>query len=174
MIVKCLVLSTLPRKNAQTPGFLHELAVAGVETAVMYEEDYHIEGCKGCTLCWLKTPGKCVVRDDYELVFKEILNADMLICLSESKLGFVSYKLKNIIDRIIPLATPYLEIRDGECRHVPRYKKVPKLALVYAGEENSGFLIEWLGCVAKNLGSASLGAHHYTERQVLINAINNI
>lgn len=171
--MKCLVLSTLSRKEAQTSGFLRELAGADIETAVMYEEDYQIEGCKGCTFCWLKTPGRCVVRDDFEWILKEILNADVLICLSESKLGFVSYKLKNMIDRLIPLVTPYLEIRDGECRHVPRYEKQPRLALVYAGEENGDFLSEWMSCVAKNMAVVSLGAHHYTERQVLINAINN-
>ncbi len=172
--MKCLVLSTLPRRDAQTPGFLRELAVAGIQAEVMYEEDYHIEGCKGCTLCWLKTPGKCVIRDDFELILKELLKADLFICLSESKLGFVSYKLKNMIDRIIPLATPYLEIRDGECRHVPRYEQKLGFALVYAGEENSGFLSEWLCCVAKNLNGVSFGAHHYRERRVLIDAINNI
>lgn len=172
--MKCLVLSTLPRRNAQTPGFLRELAVSGIETSVMYEEDYHIEGCKGCTFCWLKTPGKCVIRDDYELILKEILSTDILICLSESKLGFVSYKLKNMIDRILPLATPYLEIREGECRHVPRYDKVLKFALVYEGMENDAFLSEWLNCVAKNLKGVSLGAHHYMERQGLIHAIKNI
>lgn len=172
--MKYLVISTLPRNHEENRRLLRELADQGIVATVMYEEDYHIEGCKGCTFCWLKTPGRCVVKDDYEQIFKEIVYADVVIFVSQAKLGFVSYKLKNIFDRVIPIVMPYLEIRDGECRHVPRYEDRKHLALVYTGEENSVFLSSWLERVVKNLNGTSLGAHHYEERQVLIDAINNI
>lgn len=172
--MKYLVISTLSRNHEENRRLLRELAEQGIVTTVMYEEDYHIEGCKGCTFCWLKTPGRCVVKDDYEQIFKEIIYADAVIFVSEAKLGFVSYKLKNIFDRVIPIVVPYLEIRDGECRHVPRYEDRKYMALVYTGEKNSDFLSNWLERVAKNLNGTSLGAHHYEERQVLIDAINNI
>lgn len=172
--MKYLVISTLPRNHEENKNLVRNLADSGIVATILYEEDYYIEGCKGCTFCWLKTPGRCVIRDDFEQIFKEILYADVVLFVTEAKLGFVSYKLKNMFDRIIPIVTPYLEIRDEECRHVPRYDKQQYFGLVYAGKENSAFLSSWLERVVKNLNGFSLGAHHYEERQVLIDAVNNI
>ncbi|HOO28164.1 MAG TPA: NAD(P)H-dependent oxidoreductase [Lachnospiraceae bacterium] len=169
-----LVISTLPRNYEENRQVLSELAMEGITASVMYEEDYHIEGCKGCTFCWLRTPGRCVVKDDYEILLREMLKADVVIFLSEAKLGFVSYRLKNIIDRIIPMVEPYVVIRNGECRHIPRYEKRPEFALVYTGEKNGDFLNQWLACVTKNMNSTSIGAYHYEERQVFAHAVNNI
>ncbi len=172
--MKYLVISTLPHNNEETAKFVHDLSATGVEVTVMYGEDYHIEGCRGCTACWLKTPGKCILNDDYEIIFQEILQSDILVLVTETKLGFISYKLKNIMDRILPIVTPYIEIRNGACRHIPRYSSVPHIALMYTGERDNQFLNEWMNCVAENLHSVSLGAYHSQEQEVLIHAINHI
>ena len=42
-----------------------------IETANM-----HISHCLGCNYCWLKTPGVCVIKDDYEPILKKINKAD--------------------------------------------------------------------------------------------------
>ena len=53
--------------------------------------------------------------------------------LSGTALNFVDYRMKNIVDRMLPLATMYIHIVDGQCRHVPRYDKKLRFGLLYAG-----------------------------------------
>jgi len=77
-------------------------------------DDYKIGHCVGCTHCWLKTPGVCAVKDDWEILFKRIISADTVVFITEAKLGFVSHKMKNIVDRLIPIATPYTTLYKGE------------------------------------------------------------
>lgn len=31
--------------------------------------EMNISHCVGCNCCWLKTPGICVIKDDYEQIF---------------------------------------------------------------------------------------------------------
>jgi multimeric flavodoxin WrbA len=69
-------------------------------------DDYKIGACIGCTHCWLKTPGVCALKDDWEMLFKKILKADAVIWVTEEKLGFISHTMKNIVDRIRPIAAP--------------------------------------------------------------------
>jgi len=77
-------------------------------------DDYNIGHCVGCTHCWLKTPGVCAVKDDWEILFKRMISADTVVFITEAKLGFVSHKMKNIVDRLIPIATPYTTLYKGE------------------------------------------------------------
>jgi len=128
-------------------------------------KDHRFGNCVGCTFCWLKTPGVCSVKDDWEMLFQKILKADAVIFIAEAKLGFVSYKLKNIIDRLIPIATPYTVLHKGEMRHKPRYKKSPALGLIYIGDGNKEFLTEWLERVTLNFFSKSLGVYSSEEKE---------
>ena len=34
-----------------------------------------ISHCIGCNYCWLKTPGVCSIKDDYEEILKKMLHA---------------------------------------------------------------------------------------------------
>lgn len=34
--------------------------------------------CLGCNYCWLKTPGQCVIKDDYEAILKRMSKADQV------------------------------------------------------------------------------------------------
>ena len=47
-------------------------------------------------------------------------------------LGFAEYRMKNVIDRILPLLTMLLAVEDGQMRHVARYKKRLRWGMVYA------------------------------------------
>jgi multimeric flavodoxin WrbA len=38
-----------------------------------------LKGCSGCFGCWVKTPGKCVKRDDSERVCRAAMDADLLL-----------------------------------------------------------------------------------------------
>lgn len=133
-----------------------------------------INGCIGCTDCWIKTPGICLVNDDFNQIFMDFINSDSIILLTEGNVGFISYKMKNIIDRLLPLAVPYTRISKGTMRHISRYNKSWNIALVYEGSSDKEFLNEWMDRFTMNLHSKSLGAYTVDECDKLCNKINSI
>ena len=118
-----------------------------------------ISHCLGCNYCWLKTPGECVVRDDYEPILKKISKADQVWLITDTKFGFVSYQTKNIVDRVMPLVTMNLHFVGKQMRHVPRYKKNPNWGVIYAGDGDKDYLSKWSERVAINFAAKSLGAY---------------
>lgn len=99
--------------------------------------------CLGCNYCWLKTPGQCVIKDDYEAILKRMSKADQVQLLSDTKFGFVTYKTKNIVDRVMPLVTMNLHFIGKQMRHVLRYKKNPNWGVIYSGEGDREYLNRW-------------------------------
>ena len=131
----------------------------------------HISHCIGCNYCWLKTPGICALKDDYETILKKMSNADQVWLISDTHFGFVSYQTKNIVDRVMPLATMYLKIKDGQMRHVMRYDKYPDIGVIYTGDGNQAYLERWCGRVALNLGSRSLGVFPAENRKEAVSCM---
>ena len=121
--------------------------------------DKKIGNCIGCNFCWLKTPGECAVKDDYEEIFKEIIHAKELWVISDTALGFINHKGKNFFDRILPIATMYLKFKGKEMRHVARYKSTPDVGIIYSGEADKAYLNRWTKRCAINFESKSLGAY---------------
>lgn len=121
--------------------------------------EMNISHCVGCNYCWLKSPGVCPIKDDYEPLLKKMKDADQIWLISDTSFGFVSYRTKNIVDRIMPLLVMHLQFVDGEMRHVMRYEKNADYGVIYTGEGNKGFLETWCNRVTKNLGTKSLGVY---------------
>ena len=71
---------------------------AGKDIKVIEVADKKIGNCIGCNYCWLKTPGECTVKDDYEEIFKEIIHAKELWVISDTALGFLNHKGKNFFE----------------------------------------------------------------------------
>lgn len=133
----------------------------------------NIGHCLGCNSCWIKTPGKCVIKDDYDILFQKILKADKVVFISEEKLGMVSYNLKNIIDRLIPLVMPYTCIKNGQARHAPRYNKSWEFMLVVPKSEDITYLEHWMKRVAINFHSQSMGVYLLADKERIHNEIYN-
>ncbi len=89
-----------------------------------------IRYCIGCWSCWVKTPGKCSVKDESHTVCDNVINSDLTIFASPVIMGFTSEILKRAQDKLIPLVHPYIEMVQGECHHKKRYDKYPKLGLL--------------------------------------------
>ncbi len=86
--------------------------------------------CTGCWTCWWKTPGLCAIKDDAEIIFRSVINSDLVIFASPITAGFTSSELKKITDRLIVLVHPYTEIRNDEFHHKKRYDKYPEIAVL--------------------------------------------
>lgn len=93
-----------------------------------------ITPCIGCWNCWLKTPGRCVMTDQLAESYGDYVNSDTVIFLIDTAQGFINHQAKAFLDRTIPHYHPYIEIVDGECHHVARYKCYPNMVFYYDTE----------------------------------------
>jgi len=172
--MRTLIICTLPETDSACGGDMQIFMENKADCEVVYTERFKISHCVGCTDCWLKTPGICAIKDDFEVLFEKFIKADCVIFLTEAKLGFISYKMKNVVDRLIPLAVPYTTIHNGEMRHVSRYKKHWYLGLLFSGNGDKEYLNIWLNRFALNFFSTSLGAYNIEESERLFNGFENL
>ena len=108
---------------------LGEKGVA-VRTFTLREMD--IRYCTGCWVCWWKTPGRCSLKDEMGEVLHAAINADQVLYVSPLVAGYVSANTKQVMDRMIPLVHPYIEMVEGEAHHRKRYAEYPTLAMIVA------------------------------------------
>jgi len=170
----CLIINTLPKIDNRSNEVIKSIAEKNDKTEIFDLNEYKIGPCIGCTNCWLKTPGICAVKDDWEIVFKKILKSESVVFLAETHFGFVSHKMKNIVDRLIPLLLPYTKLSKGQMRHKNRYKKCWNIGLIFTGNGNKDFLNDWMGRFALNFFSKSLGAYNINDSEGLYREISNI
>ena len=131
----------------------------GIDTDIVETADMKISHCIGCNYCWLKTPGVWSIKDDYEEILKKIIKADQLWVISDTSLGFIDHKGKNIFDRILPIATMYLKMEGKQMRHVARYDKKTDVGVIVTGDADMKYLEKWTVRCALNFESDSLGAY---------------
>lgn len=97
--------------------FLDGMKEAGAEVQIYYTRKLNIKPCQGEFDCWRKTPGKCFQKDDMEMLLPELAGADIQVFATPVYVDGMAGPLKNLFDRMIPLASPSIELRDGHCRH---------------------------------------------------------
>lgn len=139
------------------------LSTKGAKYEIVEANGMKISHCIGCNFCWLKTPGVCSIKDDYEVLLKKMIHADQMWVISDTALGFLDHKGKNIFDRILPLATMYLKFKGNQMRHVMRYKQRTDIGLIYRGEADRAYLERWNERCTLNFASKSLGVFPETE-----------
>ena len=157
--MKLLVVNVLPENNEEALRAVEELKKSASEMKLINAYEKKISPCVGCNLCWLKTPGICSIKDDYEEIMKGFLEYDKVIFLTGTALNFVDHRMKNLIDRIMPLVTMHIRIVDGECRHVPRYDREYRFGIMYSGAADRDYLEEWLNRVMINISGKRLGVY---------------
>lgn len=154
-----LIINTLEENVPAAKDAISNLSAKTSLHTIFHTTNMRITPCIGCNACWLKTPGICAVKDDYEQILKACLQHDTTIIISDTSLGFISYKAKNIVDRMLPLATMYTHVVDGQMRHIPRYEKKFRFGLVYSGVADIGYMEQWLRRFALNFNGVSIGAY---------------
>lgn len=160
-----VVVSTLPKNDPNLRTAINALTAKAQISEVIHTEDLKILPCVGCNACWLKTPGICAIRDDYERILRALLRYDTAVLIAGTALGFLDHKAKNIVDRVLPLATMYTHAVDGQMRHVPRYDKHFRFGLVYSGAGDRDYLTDWMERFALNFDGESLGAFPMEEAE---------
>lgn len=128
MNIKVLGISTSPRIRGNSDLLLRK-ALAGAESAGAKSEyihlpDYKISPCIECNACY--ATGICNVQDDYQQLFKKILETDRIIFATPVFFMTVCAQAKMLIDR-------------GQCFWAHKY--VLKKELTTAGNDRRGMVI---------------------------------
>lgn len=124
--MKILALNSSPRKGRGNTErilrpFLEGARQAGAETEVVYLYEKKILPCLGCFDCWLRTPGKCCQKDDMEGLLKALTAADVAVYATPLYVFGMSAVMKLFLDRIVPLAEPFIEMTpEGRSTHPVR------------------------------------------------------
>ena len=166
-----LVLNTLSEDKDEALELQKQICERAPGSEVVYTKDMKISHCIGCNYCWLKTPGICTIKDDYEIILKKILEHEKIVFITDTKFGFVSYQTKNLLDRILPIATMYLQFVNGQMRHVPRYDVRPQMGIIYTGNAEHAYLERWLERTTLNFESTSLGVFSLEEGRGILSCI---
>lgn len=144
--------------------FLEGMREAGADVELFYTKNLKINPCQGEFNCWLKTSGQCFQKDDMQMLYPK-LRADVLVLATPLYVDGMSGPMKNLIDRMVPLAHPFLELRNGHCRHPARETKDTKEGKVVL-VSNCGFwetdnfdpLIAHMKAMCKNMNREFAGA----------------
>ena len=168
---KLLIVSVLPADDPAAQAAIQVLRRTSADIRVIHAYEQNFRPCVGCNACWLVTPGVCAIKDGYEELLKAYLQSDAVLFLSGTALNFVNHRMKNLIDRLLPLVTMYIRIADGQCRHVPRYDKKFRFGLLYAGSADRAYLNRWLERVVLNFDGESLGAYPMENAEEVFSCI---
>lgn len=90
--------------------------------------------CIGCFGCWLKTPGRCIIKDNFQTMGERLAASDEILIISKATFGSYSSPVKNVMDRSISFVMPFFDIRGGEMHHGERYDKHLKISAVFYGD----------------------------------------
>lgn len=107
------------------------------EDDIVITDDGSIRSCIGCFGCWLKTPGACIIKDNYNQIGKNIAMCSEIHIISKCIYGGYSPFVKNVLDRSISYVHPYFAIVNGEMHHQQRYKKAPSMKVTFYGDDIS-------------------------------------
>jgi hypothetical protein len=120
---KVLAFNSSPRKEKGNTAlvlapFLEGMREAGAEVDLYYNCDLKIKPCRGCFNCWLKTPGVCFHKDDMRQLLPKMHEADIIIYATPVYSYGMNAQMKNLLDRMIVLAEPFMEVAEGRSRHI--------------------------------------------------------
>lgn len=142
--MKIFVINGSPKGSKSNTYKLTKAFLAGMkESAEDAKEDFEVEEvqvnrldihpCLGCFSCWDKTPGSCCIQDDMQEIIRKLLWADITIWSFPLYYYTVPGGLKNLIDRQLPMALPFMvenESLSGSGSHPPRYDMSGKKTVV--------------------------------------------
>lgn len=109
-----------------------------INDIIFTKEANEIKSCCGCFGCWVKTPGKCVIKDGYQSVGEALGKCDELLIISRCTFGSYSPFVKNVLDRAISYVDPRFTVRDGKMRHRRRYQNRIAVSVTFYGNDITG------------------------------------
>ncbi len=135
---------------------------AGAEVTTVHLAHKKIHHCTGELACWFKTPGECIHKDDMGEIISLYNVAEAVVFASPVYVDGMTGLMKNFIDRLVPTAEPFFEVREGHIRHPGRQKKANRVALVsvcgFPEMDNFDPLVHHIKAICKNMNAKFAGA----------------
>ena len=129
----------------------------------------HIANCVGCFGCWVKTPGKCVIRDDAVRAYPRIAESSRVLYVSRIQFGSYDTPMKTMLERAIPVQQAFIRLWHGEAHHVQR-RVLPKQATIIGygdiSAEEQGVFRRLVARNAYNMNFESYQVHFVSEANV--------
>jgi len=113
-----------------------QLSARGYDVAREDLTALEIPQCNGDFGCWVVTPGVCVQPGRHRDIASELIQSDLLACLTPVTFGGYSSALKRQLDHCIPLISPRFAQLEGETHHRPRYERFPCVLAVGLAERD--------------------------------------
>lgn len=166
--MKVLAINSSPNmKNGNTAliltPFLDGMKEEGAEIELFYTNKLKINPCQGEFNCWFQTPGKCIHKDDMQIILPILANADVIVLATPLYVDGFSGPMKNLLDRVLPLGSPLMEIRDNHSRHpTPEGTILKKIVLIstcgFWELDNFDSLVFHTKSICKNFDAEFAGA----------------
>ena len=94
---------------------LHDFLLQNKITSQYYDiSDADIKPCYGCQGCTYKTFGKCVFRDDCDVIIPDIMRSEVLVFVSPVCFGSYSFRAKRMMDKFSLAGSRYYKVKNGE------------------------------------------------------------
>jgi multimeric flavodoxin WrbA len=131
--------NTLKLLNAALDG----ASEAGADIEILDVAKIRINYCNSCNTC--HDTGVCAIKDDYEIVFKKLLDADGIIWSSPNYITNVTAQLKTVFDRS-PLVI-----------HEQLFEGKYSLSLTTAGSSDVDFVLRIMDNFMVQCGGFTIG-----------------
>lgn len=129
-----------PRMGGNTEklvtAILDGAAEKGAEKKIYHLARMDLKPCKGCMSC--KLEGKCIINDDMQELYEEILSADALVIGSPIYMWEISTLTKTVVDRLIAL-TSWQPCAKSEISRPRRLNTKLVLAYTYGNPDPNNF-----------------------------------
>ncbi len=113
------------------------LAEGGLGARHYYLRDLSIGHCLGDFDCWVRTPGRCRIKDAGQDIERAVHDAAIFAFVSPVRFGGHGPQLKKAMDRLIPLILPFFAKRADMSHHALRYQHLPAMIGVGVDAEGS-------------------------------------
>jgi len=133
--MKCMVIKASPRgikasSSRLADAFIGGLKSSGADVTEVMLKDKEIKHCTGCYTCWTRTPGRCVLRDDMDILLPQLEQADLVVYATPLYYFSVPGKLKDLMDRGLPMLDPFLIPGEERTGHPRRKEKEQRFVLI--------------------------------------------
>lgn len=105
--------------------------------------EHEVLPCRSCGSCGVKTPGKCILKDDMDPIFHALAHCDVMVFFTPIQFGGYSAQLKKAVDRMMTMGLPLYRVKGDHLLHPTRYgnKRIMGLGtyVICDGEEAVNF-----------------------------------
>ncbi len=142
--------------------FIQGMVDAGSDVELFYAKRLKVKPCTGEMHCWYGKAGECIIKDDMELLYPKLREAEILVLATPVYIPLPG-EMQNIINRLCPLVEPFLETREGRTRaRLHKDVEIRKVVLVSTGawweKGNFGTVVRIVEELAEDMNVEFAGA----------------